>query len=91
MVPPLADTGYEYELPACAPGTEVVVIASELGVGVEAGFTEMLALAFLVESATLVAVTVTLVLAETAGAVNIPPEEIDPALVAQLTDVFVLP
>ena len=90
-MPPLAASAYEYELPACAPGTEVEMIASELGVGVEAGVTEMLALAFFVESAALVAVTVTLVLTETVGAVNIPPDEIEPALDDQLTDVFVVP
>ena len=90
-MPPLAASGYEYELPACAPGTEVEVIASELGVGVEAGLTEMLALAFFVESAALVAVTVTVVPAETLGAVNIPTDEIEPALADQLTEVFVVP
>lgn len=89
-MPPLAASAYEYELPACAPGTELEVIASELGVGV-AGLTEMLALAFFVESATLVAVTVTLVLLETFGAVNIPADEMEPALADQLTDVLVVP
>jgi hypothetical protein len=74
-----------------ALGTEVVVIARVLGVGVDAGLTETLALAFFVESAVLVAVTVTLVVVETLGAVNIPPEEIEPALAFQLTDVLVVP
>lgn len=77
-------------MPACAPGTDVVVIASEVGV-VEAGLTEMLALAFFVESAALVAVTITLVLVETFGAVYIPADEIEPALAVQLTEVFVVP
>lgn len=74
-----------------ALGTEVVVIARVLGVGVDAGLTETLALAFFVESAVLVAVTVTLVVVETLGAVNIPPEEIEPALAFQLTDVLDVP
>ena len=91
VVPPLAESEEEYELPACAPGTEVVVIARVLGVGVDAALTETLALAFFVESAALVAVMVTLVLVETLGAVNIPADEIEPALAAQLTDVLVVP
>jgi hypothetical protein len=66
------------------------VIASVPGV-VEAGLTEILALAFLVASAALVAVTVTLVLVETFGAVNIPADEIEPLLADQLTEVFVVP
>jgi hypothetical protein len=66
------------------------VIATELGV-VEAGLTEMLALAFFVESAALVAVTVTLVVVETFGAVYMPPDEIEPALAVQLTAEFVVP
>lgn len=51
----------------------------------------MLALAFFVESAALVAVTVTLVLLETFGAVYMPPDEIEPALAVQLTAEFVVP
>ena len=91
-MPPVAATGYEYDVLTCAPGTEVVAIARVLGVGVlVAGPTETLALAFLVESAALVAVTVTLVLAETLGAVNIPADEMEPALADQLTDVLVVP
>jgi hypothetical protein len=66
------------------------VIASVPGV-VEAGLTEILALAFFVESAALVAVTVTVVLVETFGAVNIPADETEPPLADQLTEVFVVP
>jgi hypothetical protein len=84
-------TGYEYEEPDCAPGTEEVVTASVEGVGVEAALTATLTLADLVESAELVAVTVTFVLDETLGAVNNPAEEIDPALACQLTAVLVEP
>jgi hypothetical protein len=90
-VPPLAASAYEYELPACAPGTEFEVIASELGVGVEAGVTTTLTVAFFVESATLVALTITVVLVETVGAVNMPADEIEPALADQFTEVFVVP
>jgi hypothetical protein len=72
-------------------GTEAVAIASVLGAGVEAGLTETLALAFFVESAALVAVIVTLILDETLGAVNIPAEDIAPALADQFTDVLVVP
>jgi hypothetical protein len=90
-VPPVADTLYEYNVLTCALGTDVVAIVSVLGAGVEAALTETLALAFFVESAALVAVIVTLVLAETAGAVNIPVEEIEPALADQLTEVLVVP
>jgi hypothetical protein len=91
VVPPVAARGYEYDVLTCAPGTDVVAIARVLGVGVDAGLIETLALAFFVESAALVAVTVTLVLAETLGAVNIPAEEMEPALADQLTDVLVVP
>jgi hypothetical protein len=91
VVPPVAASGYEYEVLTWVLGTEAVVIASVLGAGVEAGLTETLALAFFVESAALVAVMVTLVLVETLGAVNIPPDEIEPALADQLTDVLVVP
>lgn len=87
LVPPVAPNKYAYDDPDCAPGMEVVVIASALGVVVD-GFTETLALAFFVESAALVAITVTLVLVETDGAVNIPSLEIDPALADQVTAVF---
>jgi len=45
----------------------------------------------LVESAELVALTVTVVFAVTAGAVNNPEEEIVPAVVAQVTPVLVVP
>jgi hypothetical protein len=75
----------------CVLGTEVVVIATVLGVGVDAALTETLALALFVESAALVAVMVTLVFADTLGAVNIPADEMEPALADQLTDVLVVP
>lgn len=87
----MADSADEYEVPACAPGTEVVVIASVLGVGVETGITTTLTVAFFVESARLVALTATLVLVVTAGAVNIPADETVPAVADQLTDVLVVP
>jgi len=50
-----------------------------------------LALAFLVLSAALVAVTVTLVLLATAGAVNIPPLETLPEVADHSTTVLVVP
>ena len=90
-MPPVAARGYEYEVLTWVLGTEVVVIASVLGVGVDAGLTETLALAFFVVSAALVAVMVTLMFVETLGAVNNPPDEIEPALADQPTDVLVVP
>ena len=83
--------GKEYALPDCAPGTDVVVIASVAVDGPDGGATEMDALAYFVESATLVAVTVTLVVAETVGAVKSPAVETDPALVDHETEVLVEP
>jgi hypothetical protein len=52
--------------------------------------TDTLAEAFLVVSATLVAVTVTVVVLLTVGAVNKPPEETDPALADQVTPVWLV-
>jgi hypothetical protein len=53
--------------------------------------TVTVALAFLVESAELAAVTVTVVLLLTVGAVNNPPLEIEPAVADQVTAVLVVP
>ena len=53
--------------------------------------TATVAVAFLVLSAALVAVTETFVLALTLGAVNIPVLETVPALAAQLTAVLLVP
>ena len=55
------------------------------------GVTDTLADAFRVEAATLVAVTVTLVVAFTEGAVNSPELETLPALAVQLTPVCDVP
>ncbi len=56
-----------------------------------AGVTETVALDFFVVSAALVAVTVTLVLPLTVGAVNIPPLDIEPAVADQVTAVLLVP
>ena len=58
---------------------------------VVAGLTATVALAFLVESALLVAVTVTFVVLPTLGAVNIPLLETLPALEDQFTAVLLVP
>ena len=87
MLPPDADSGKEYDDPDCAPGTAEVVIAN----AEVAGATETVALDFLVVSATLVAVTVTLVLLLTLGAVNIPPAETAPDEADQVTAVLLVP
>lgn len=87
MLPPDADSGKEYEDPDCAPGTAEVVIAN----AEVAGATETVALDFLVVSATLVAVTVTLVLLLTLGAVNMPPAETAPDEADQVTAVLLVP
>ena len=55
------------------------------------GVTETVALDFLVVSATLVAVTVTLELLVTLGAVNNPPVETDPDEADQVTAVLLVP
>ena len=55
------------------------------------GLTAPVALAFIDVFAVLVAVTVTLVEEETAGAVNKPAEEIEPDDAVQVTPVFVVP
>lgn len=90
VVPPLAPITYEYEEPDCAPGIEPVVIVNGV-VGALAGFTVTLALALFVESAELVAVTVTIVFVVTEGALNIPVPEIVPALEDHVTDVLLVP
>lgn len=90
VLPPLAPIAYVYAEPDCAPGTDVVVTARGLA-GALTGLTEMLALAFFVVSATLVAVTVTDVFELTEGAVNIPLPEIVPAEAAQVTEVLLDP
>jgi hypothetical protein len=74
-------------VPAWAPGSEEVVIAS---VGVP-GLTTTLALACFVGSAALVAVTVTLELLVTVGAVNMPPVETEPEEVDHVTAVLPVP
>lgn len=58
---------------------------------VDDGVTNTAALDFFVLSARLVAVTVTFVFAETVGAVNMPPLEMEPALVVQFTAVLLVP
>jgi hypothetical protein len=55
------------------------------------GLTVTIALAFLVVSAVLVAVTVTFVVLETLGAVKYPPSLILPAVTDQITDVELVP
>ena len=64
----------------------MVIAKDEVG-----GVTETVALDFLVVSATLVAVTVTLVLLLTLGAVNIPTLETEPAEADQVTAVLLVP
>ena len=78
---------YEYATPDCAPGNEWVVM-ERAGALV---LTETLALAFFVVSATLVTVTVTLVLLVTVGAVNNPLLEIVPAVADHVTAVLPVP
>ena len=56
-----------------------------------AGLTTTLTLPFLLRSAELVAVTVTLVSAVTAGAVTTPAFETEPALTLQMTAVLLVP
>jgi len=56
-----------------------------------AGVTTTVAAECLVVSAVLVAVTVTLVLLFTAGAVNMPPPETAPAVEDQVTAVLLVP
>ena len=87
MLPPDADSGKEYDDPDCALGTaDVVMVNAEV-----AGVTETVALDLFVVSATLVAVTVTLVLLLTLGAVNIPTLETEPAEADQVTAVLLVP
>jgi hypothetical protein len=71
---------------AALPGetTTLTVVGAE-------GLTVTLALAFLVVSAALVAVTVTLVLLETAGAVNMPLQQTLPEVADHMTDVLLVP
>ena len=56
-----------------------------------AGFTAIVALAFLLESAPLLAVSVTVVARLTEGAVNKPLVEMLPAVADQVTAVFAVP
>src|SRR6266581_815918 len=79
-LPPAPAIRYAYATPDCALGTDEVVIASADCVGLTA--TD--ALDFFVVSAALVAVTVTLVLLLTVGAVNSPPLEMLPAVADQV-------
>lgn len=90
MVPPLAPIKYTYDALDCAPGTEDVVIVNGL-VGGATALMATFALAFLVLSAELVAVTVTVVFDVTDGAVNMPFPEIVPAEAAHVTDVLLEP
>ena len=55
------------------------------------GFTVTVAEAFAVDEAALVAVTVAYEVAETVGAVSTPVLEMEPAVVDQITAVFVVP
>ena len=86
-MPPAPAIRYAYATPDCALGTDEVVIASADCVGLTA--TD--ALDFFVVSAALVAVTVTLVLLLTVGAVNIPALEMLPAVADQVTVVLLVP
>lgn len=72
----------EYAEPTGAPGNPVV---STISVGEVGGFTVTFACACLVGSSTLTAVTVTMVLTSTAGAVNTPWLEMLPRVVDQVT------
>ena len=90
MVPPLAPIKYAYEVLDCAPGNEEVVIVNEFAGGLF-GLTATLTLAFLVLSAELVAVTMTVVFAVTDGAVNMPFPETAPAEADQMTAVLLEP
>ena len=83
----MAEIGYEYDEPDCAPGTDEVVMESEAAPPV----TPTVALAFLVLSAMLVAVTVTFVLLLTDGAVNMPVPETVPDVADQVTAVLLVP
>lgn len=90
-VPPFAPKRYTYDVPDCTPGTDEVVIASELVGGALAGFTVIFALALLVASAKLVAVIVTEVFELTDGAVNSPAFEMVPTDADQVTPVLLVP
>ena len=85
-LPPEAVNRFEYAVPSVAPETDVVVMLSgggaEVAVMVTADFPD------LVGSATLVAVTVALVLALTVGAVYRPVFEIVPGEADQVTATF---
>jgi hypothetical protein len=75
-------------VPDCPdPSDDVVIESVAAGLAV----TATVALAFLVVSAALVAVTSTFVLALTVGAVNIPVLETLPAFADQLTAVLLVP
>ena len=74
------------------PEVRVVLVGETVTLTVDPeGPTAITAPAFLVGSAALVAVTVTLVLLETLGAVNTPPSEIVPAVADHFTVVLVVP
>lgn len=79
-------------LNCCEPpeGTEATLGETATLTGV-LGATVTSALDCAVGSAALVAVTVTLVLLETVGAMNIPPLPMEPALAAQVTAVLLVP
>lgn len=79
-----------YDALDCAPGTDDVVIVNGL-VGATTALMATLALAFLVLSAELVAVTVTVVFDVTEGAVNMPLPEIVPAEADHVTAVLLEP
>lgn len=84
--PPLAERELLYCVPLTASPIEFVLIARE-GIGATVRFTEAFALAF----SALVAVTVTVVLLLTAGAVNLPVLEMIPAVADQVTAVLDVP
>jgi hypothetical protein len=87
VAPPLAAIVKAYPLPDCALGSDAVVIARADCTGL----TLTDALDFFVESAELVAVTVSVELLETVGAVNIPLLEMLPDEADQVTAVLLVP
>ena len=87
MEPPPAAIVKAYPLPDCALGSDAVLIARADCTGL----TLTDALDFFVVSAELVAVTLTVELLETVGAVNIPLLEMLPDETDQVTAVLLLP
>jgi hypothetical protein len=83
VFPPTAEIGFEYGAPLLTGERLVVVIVRLEGPGV----TVTAAVALMVESVLLVAVTVTVVIVDTLGAVNAPCGEIVPELAVQVTAV----